>query len=154
MILKSQVLKRIDKIRLVECIIQKVENVIKKHYEVVAAVIVKDKTFFCCQRGNKGECAYKWEFPGGKIEPGETKEEALVREIKEELNSTIKVNKYLATINHEYNSFSLTMHAYECELANGKLEISEHFDSRWLKKEELKELDFAEADKKIIKQLV
>ena len=59
----------------------------KKHIEVVAAVIKKDDKFFCCQRGQKNECAFKWEFPGGKIEPGETREEALKREIKEETGS-------------------------------------------------------------------
>ena len=65
------------------------ETELKLHYEVVCAVISKDNKIFCCQRGPKGECAFKWEFPGGKIEPGETKEEALVREIKEELKSDI-----------------------------------------------------------------
>ena len=92
---------------------------IKPHYEVVCAVIIKDDLVFCCKRNGKGECAYKWEFPGGKIEPGETKEEALLREIKEELNSEIKINKYLTTINHEYNTFNLTMHVYICELISG-----------------------------------
>ena len=62
----------------------------KKHIEVVAAVIKKDDKFFCCQRGKKNECAFKWEFPGGKIEPGETREEALKREIKEEAISPIR----------------------------------------------------------------
>lgn len=88
----------------------------KKHFEVVAAVIKKDEKIFCCQRGPKGECAYKWEFPGGKIESGETKEEALIREIKEELNCNINIEKFITTINHEYNTFSLTMHVYLCSL--------------------------------------
>lgn len=88
----------------------------KKNFEVVAAVIKKDEKIFCCQRGPKGECAYKWEFPGGKIESGETKEEALIREIKEELNCNINIEKFITTINHEYNTFSLTMHVYLCSL--------------------------------------
>lgn len=72
----------------------------KKYYEVVAAVIEKNGLIFCCQRGPKGECAFKWEFPGGKVETGETDEEALIREIKEELNGTIRVDKYLLTVEH------------------------------------------------------
>ena len=62
------------------------EKELKLHYEVVCAVIAKDDKIFCCQRGPKGECAYKWEFPGGKIEPGETNEQALKREIKEKIH--------------------------------------------------------------------
>ena len=85
----------------------------KKHFEVVAAVIKKDNKIFCCQRGPKGECAFKWEFPGGKIEPGETKEQALLREIKEELNCNINIEKFITTINHEYNTFSLTIKSLE-----------------------------------------
>lgn len=117
-----------------------------KHIEVVAAVIEKDNKVFCCQKGNKGECAYKWEFPGGKIEPGETYEEALIREIKEELDCLIKVNNYLITINHQYNTFHLTMHVYLCELIDKEPVLSEHIDSKWCSKDKLKDLDFAEAD--------
>lgn len=101
----------------------------KPHYEVVCAVIIKDKKVFCTKRGDRGECAYKWEFPGGKIESGETKEEALLREIKEELNCEIKINKYLTTINHEYNTFNLTMHVYICELINNDPILIEHIES-------------------------
>lgn len=129
----------------------------KKHYEVVAAVIKKDNRVFCCQRGPKGECAYKWEFPGGKIEPGETREEALIREIKEELNCSIKVNQYITTVEHEYNTFSLTMHVYLCELVESEPTLLEHKSSSWCTKEELEEIDFAEADCKfldIIKKLL
>ena len=123
---------------------------IKPHYEVVCAVIIKDDLVFCCKRNGKGECAYKWEFPGGKIEPGETKEEALLREIKEELNSKIKINKYLTTINHEYNTFNLTMHVYICELISGNPELLVHTESTWCSKDELIKLDFAEADYKFL----
>lgn len=118
----------------------------KKHHEVVCAVIIKDDLVFCCKRPNFGECALKWEFPGGKIEIGETKEEALIREIKEELNCEIKINNYLTTIDYEYNTFSLTLHVYICSLINSEPVISEHVDSIWCKKDKLKELDFARAD--------
>ena len=117
-----------------------------KHIEVVAAVIEKDNKVFCCQKGNKGECAYKWEFPGGKIEYNETHEQALVREIKEELDCIIQVNKFLTTINYQYNSFHLTMHVYFCELIKDEPKLTEHINSIWLEKDRLKELDFAEAD--------
>ncbi len=119
----------------------------KKHFEVVAAVIKKDDKIFCCQRGPKGECAFKWEFPGGKIEPGETKEEALLREIKEELNCSINIEKFITTINHEYNTFSLTMHVYLCSLKDNEPVLLEHKSSIWCEKDKLKELDFAKADK-------
>lgn len=122
----------------------------KKHIEVVAAVIERDNKVLCCQRGNKGECAYKWEFPGGKIELGETKEEALRREIKEELNCTIKIKDFITTINHEYNTFSLTMHVYLCELVEKEPVLLEHKSSIWCDKDKLKELDFAEADIKLL----
>ena len=125
----------------------------KKHYEVVAALIEKDDLIFCSKRGPKGECAYKWEFPGGKIEQGETKEEALKREIKEELDGEVIVEKYITTVNHEYDTFSITMHVYKCSLLD-HLVLKEHIDCKWVKKEELMNIDFAEADKKILVFLI
>ena len=122
----------------------------KKHIEVGCAVIEKDNIIFCTQRGSKGECAYKWEFPGGKIEPGETKEAALLREIKEELKCIIKIKDYITTVNHEYNTFSATLHVYLCELLNGEPKLTEHINSMWCSKDELSELDFAEADYKFL----
>ena len=122
----------------------------KPHYEVVCAVIIKDNLVFCTKRDGKGECANKWEFPGGKIESGETKEEALLREIKEELNSDIKIKKFLTTINHEYNTFNLTMHVYICELINDNPVLMVHTESIWCEKKKLKALDFAEADYKFL----
>jgi len=129
------------------------EKELKLHYEVVCAVIAKDDKIFCCQRGPKGECAYKWEFPGGKIELGETHKEALVREIKEELNCLIKVNKFITTVNHEYNTFSLTMHVYLCELIEGEPILLEHNNSMWCSKDDLNALDFAEADYKFLDKI-
>ena len=125
----------------------------KKHHEVVCAVIENNGKIFTCQRNSYGECAYKWEFPGGKIEPGETHEEALIREVKEELNCIIKVNKYITTIEHEYNTFNLTLHVYLCSLIDSDPQISEHIDYKWCDKEELKTLDFAEADYKFLDKI-
>ena len=125
----------------------------KKHYNVVAAVIKKDNLFFATQRGAKGECAFKWEFPGGKIEANETNEEALIREIREELETEIDVLKYICTVDNEYETFSITISAYECRVVSGNLKLSEHVNSKWVTIDELKEMDFANADKKIIKML-
>ena len=129
-----------------------------KHVEVVCAIIKKDDKYFCCQRGPGRALAYKWEFPGGKIEFNETKEEALVREIKEELYSDIKVIRFIGISNHDYveleKPFSITMYAYLCELVSGDLELTEHVDSKWVTFEEMKCMDFAAADIPLIKKII
>ncbi len=126
-----------------------------KHYDVVAAVIVDEhEKIFCAQRGNKGELALKWEFPGGKIEDGESKEDALIREIKEELNTDIDVIDYITTVRHQYDTFNITMHAYYAKVKNGLLELSEHIDSKWLLREELDILHWADADIPIVEKLM
>ncbi|MDY0209788.1 MAG: (deoxy)nucleoside triphosphate pyrophosphohydrolase [Acholeplasma sp.] len=125
----------------------------KKQIEVVAAVFKRNNTYFCAQRKDSGELARKWEFPGGKIELGESREEAIIREIKEELSATIEINKYITTVVHEYQSFILTMHAYACEVIEGELVISEHLDAKWLSIDEMAQYDFAEADLPIIEKL-
>ena len=117
--------------------------------EVVAAVIQKNNKIFCAQRNLSKSMGGKWEFPGGKIELGETKEEALVREIKEELDSDIVVDKYLMTVEHDYPTFHITMHVYLCTLVKGELTLKEHNASVWLRREELLNLDWADADKPI-----
>ncbi len=124
-----------------------------KNIEVVAAVFIKDGKVFCAQRANKGLLPLKWEFPGGKIEENETKEEALIREIKEELHTDIKIERYLMTVKHQYETFFLTMHVYICSIINDKLVLTEHVDSKWLPKSELNSLDWAEADKPVVKKL-
>lgn len=121
-----------------------------KHVEVVCAIIKKDNQYFCCKRGPQMSLAGFWEFPGGKIEENETQEEALIREIKEELDSKISVIKYIGVSNHVYSDlpkpFSITMYAYLCELVEGELVISEHSESKWALLEEMHNMDFAAAD--------
>jgi 8-oxo-dGTP diphosphatase len=124
-----------------------------KKIEVVAAIIIQDGKIFCTQRANKGLIALKWEFPGGKIEPGESREEALLREIREELNSDIQIDDYFMTIEHPYESFHLTMHTYLCTLIGGDLELKEHIASCFLKPSEIGALDWAEADYPIVEKL-
>jgi len=126
-----------------------------KHYEVVAAVFTDEQgRIYCARRRNDGELALKWEFPGGKIEQGETQQEALVREIKEELSADIEVLDYITTVHHQYNTFELTMHAYFTKITNGELVLSEHTGSKWLDKSELMSLDWASADIPIVELLM
>lgn len=125
----------------------------KKHIEVVAAVIKKDNKFFCAQRKDSGELAKKWEFPGGKVEIGEKLEDALARELREELKINISIEEFVTTVKHEYNSFVLTMHAFLCSMQEDTIVLTEHLDSKWLKLEELDILDWAAADIPIIKKL-
>lgn len=124
-----------------------------KHFEVVAAVFIKDNKVFCAQRKDAGETAKKWEFPGGKIEPGESHRQALIREISEELSATITPGDFLLTVEHAYKTFSLTMHAYEAAITEGTLTLSEHLDSKWLAREELYSVDWAAADVPIVEKV-
>ena len=126
-----------------------------KHVEVVCALIQNDEgKIFCCQRGPGRALEGKWEFPGGKIEPNETQEQAIVREIKEELKSKIEVIKYIGVFNYDYTElekpFSITMYAYLCKLISGNLELTEHISSKWCSVDEMMQMDFAPADLFII----
>ena len=124
-----------------------------KKIEVVAAIIHKDGTYFATQRGY-GEFEGMWEFPGGKIEPGESHETALKREIQEELGADISVKGYLCTTNYDYPSFHLTMYCYLCNIISDEIELREHKDARWLKPETLNSVNWLPADIEIIKKLV
>ena len=116
-----------------------------KTVEVVAAIIIKDGHVFATQRGY-GEWQGWWEFPGGKIEPGEAPEAALVREIREELNAEIAVGNLLQTIDWDYPTLHLTMHCYICTLASDNLHLNEHTASAWLTKETLATVKWLPAD--------
>ena len=116
-----------------------------KTIKVVAAVIKRNNKIFVTQRGY-GEFKDGWEFPGGKVEKGETKEEALIREIKEELDTVIKVDSYLDTIEYDYPDFHLSMDCFVCSVVEGNLVLKEHEDSKWIKKEEIDTLNWLPAD--------
>ena len=126
-----------------------------KDYTVVAAVVVKNKEVLCTQRKQSkyDYISFKWEFPGGKIEEGESDKQALSREIREELNIEIEIGEKLLTVTHEYLDFKLTMHAYMCRPLEGELLLNEHVAFKWLTKNQLPELDWAAADLPIVKKL-
>ena len=123
-----------------------------KTIEVVAAIIKKDNKYFATQRGY-GDFAGGWEFPGGKIEPGETPQQALVREIKEELDADIIVGELVETVEYDYPKFHLTMHCFLCELASEHLVLLEHEAAKWLSVDELDSVDWLPADKGLISKL-
>ena len=124
-----------------------------KHIHVVCAVIFQNGGVFATQRGYG---AYKdgWEFPGGKVESGETPEEALVREIREELNTEIEVVRHMDTVESDYPAFHMTMDCYLCRVIDGHLELKEHEAARWLTKETLLSVDWLPADLKFVREKV
>ena len=134
----------------------------KKHLHVAAAIIYKEeedertgakrKMVFATERGY-GPLAGGWEFPGGKLEPGETPEEALVREILEELDTVIRVEEYVDRVEYEYDDFFLTMDCYMCSVVEGDLVLKEHSDAAWLTKENLDSVKWLPADVSLIEKL-
>lgn len=120
-----------------------------KQIEVVAAIIIKDNKIFATQRGY-GDFKDWWEFPGGKIEEGETPEEALIREIKEELSTNIQIDRFLTTVDWDYPKFHLTMHCYICSLLTDSLHLNEHEAARWLSKNEIHSVRWLPADEQLI----
>ncbi len=123
-----------------------------KQIEVVAAIIRKGDKIFATQRGY-GDFKDWWEFPGGKMEPGETPEEALKREIREELSTEISVDEFLCTVEYDYPKFHLTMHCYLCSLQTEGLHLNEHEAARWLSKSQLDSVDWLPADKVVVEKL-
>lgn len=124
-----------------------------KTIEVVAAVIRKDDKIFTTQRGY-GEWKDWWEFPGGKMEQEETPEEALKREIHEELSTDISVDEFLCTVEYDYPKFHLVMHCYMCSLLTDSLHLNEHEAAKWLGREELTSVKWLPADVEVIERLL
>ena len=123
-----------------------------KTIKVVAAIIKKDGKIFATQRGY-GKFKDGWEFPGGKIETGETPEEALMREIIEELDTVIEVGELLDTVEYDYPDFHLSMECHLCRVVSGSLRLCEHKAAKWLEKEELNSVDWLPADVELMERL-
>ena len=123
-----------------------------KTIKVVAAIIIRDGKVFATQRGY-GEWQGWWEFPGGKIEAGECQQEALVREIREELDAEIEVGELIETIEWDYPDFHLTMHCFVCSLVSESMHLNEHEDSAWLTRDTLHSVKWLPADKGLVDRL-
>ncbi len=127
-----------------------------KKVEVVAGIIFCGNEILCVQRA-KNKLQYvseKYEFPGGKVEVGETNEEALQRELSEELNITTKIKSFFLTVVHEYPDFEITMHSFICEIDKKEVTLNEHIDEKWLTIDNLESLDWAAADIPIVNKLI
>lgn len=124
----------------------------QKIVRVVAAVIQHEDKIFATQRGY-GEFKGGWEFPGGKIEPNETPQQALVREIKEELDTEIEVGELIDTVEYDYPNFHLSMDCFFCKIKSGKLVLKEHEAAKWLTKKNLDTVDWLPADQGVVGQL-
>ncbi|MEK9998128.1 MAG: (deoxy)nucleoside triphosphate pyrophosphohydrolase [Cryomorphaceae bacterium] len=127
-----------------------------KTIQVVAAVLFWEGKVLCVQRTEheKEYVSLKWEFPGGKVEVGESREDALVREIREELSVDIEVSEFLMTVEHTYPDFHLTMHVFKCILDQGEITLNEHVALKWLSIDELDQLDWAAADIPVVEFLM
>jgi 8-oxo-dGTP diphosphatase len=123
-----------------------------KTIEVVAAIIRKGDKLFATQRGY-GEWKDLWEWPGGKLEEGETPEQALVREIREELDADIRIDNFLTTIDWDYPKFHLTMHCFICSLQSDALHLNEHEAARWLGAADMRSVKWLPADYQLLPQL-
>lgn len=127
----------------------------KKRIEVVAAVLKNECDFLAVQRAPSklDYVSEKWEFPGGKVEPGETLVAAITRELDEELRTAVTGPQFLLTIEHSYPDFDITMHCFVIEVPTRELELTEHIDSRWLSKDQLWDVDWAAADIPAVEKL-
>ena len=127
-----------------------------KHIEVVAGIIEYNGKILCMQR-DKGKfdyVSYRWEFPGGKIEVGETKEEALKRELKEEMELEVDVLGHLIDVYHEYPDFTMNMYSFKCVAKSKDFKMNVHHDFKWLEISELETLDWAPADVPIVQKII
>ena len=122
-------------------------------FDVVAAIIIKDDKYFIAQRNRNKHMGLSWEFPGGKVEKGETLYMALKREIKEELNIEINIKNKLGEENYQDDKINVKLHYFICSHFNGEIILSEHEDSAWVTKNEFKNYNFAEGDSDIINLL-
>ena len=123
-----------------------------KTIRVVAAIIIDGDKIFATQRGY-GEFKDGWEFPGGKIEEGESPEEALVREIQEELDTVIEVGELIDTVEYDYPNFHFSMDCFICTIKEGNLVLKEHEDAKWLTKDTLHSVEWLPADEGLVKKL-
>ena len=122
--------------------------------EVVAALIWDGDKFMICQRPATKSCALLWEFVGGKVEPGETKEQALIRECQEELNITVSVGDVFTEVVHEYPDITVHLTLFNAEISEGVPELLEHNDLKWINPSEIPDYNFCPADKDILKKII
>ena len=127
-----------------------------KQIQVVAGIIENDGKILCMERdkGKYDYVSYKWEFPGGKIEPGETKEQALERELREEMELEVQVGDHFCDVTYEYPDFVITMYCFRCKTQDLNFKLNVHKDYKWLEKDKLDTLDWAPADRPIVKKLM
>ena len=121
--------------------------------DVVAAIIKKDSQFLIVQRNRNKHLGLKWEFPGGKVQESETFEEALLREIKEELNITINIHEKIAEEKYKDDKIDIVLYYYLCSLKNGMMKLNEHENFAWVEKKDFNKYDFAEGDGNILSLL-
>jgi 8-oxo-dGTP diphosphatase len=120
------------------------------HIQVTCAIIERDGLVLAAQRSRSMRMALRWEFPGGKIEPGEEPEACLARELQEELGIGVAVKRAMPTATHRYADFTITLHPFVCRIVSGELTINEHRAIAWLEPEELPVLNWAEADLSVV----
>lgn len=123
-----------------------------KIIEVAAAIIIENGFVFTTQRGY-GPFKGQWEFPGGKIEPGETPQQALLREIQEELSITVEIQEHIQTVEWDYPDFHLKMHCYCCSILSGEIRLSEHLAAQWIDRDQLETLDWLPADRQLLERV-